>query len=318
MIEKHILLDTYDLQRFYGLKEENLNAIVRNSPKLKIFARGDSMKIVGEEAEIKSFEKKLESIINYLDEYKTISPGEIQSIFNNSKELLKNVDDDVLLYNASGRAIKARNANQRRIISEFETKDLLFATGPAGTGKTYIAIALGVKALKEMRVQKIILSRPAVEAGENLGFLPGDLREKLDPYLQPLYDALLDIIPYKKLERYLEDKIVQIAPLAFMRGRTLNNAFVILDEAQNANHAQLKMFLTRMGENAKFIVTGDMSQIDLPRKEDSGLLHAKEILKNINDIAFIDFNKNDIIRHKIVSQIVEAYELSEKKPEKKS
>lgn len=318
MIEKHILLDTYDLQRFYGLKEENLDAIVRNSPKLKIFARGDSMKIVGEEAEIKSFEKKLESIINYLDEYKTISPGEIQSIFNNSKELLKNVDDDVLLYNASGRAIKARNANQRRIISEFETKDLLFATGPAGTGKTYIAIALGVKALKEMRVQKIILSRPAVEAGENLGFLPGDLREKLDPYLQPLYDALLDIIPYKKLERYLEDKIVQIAPLAFMRGRTLNNAFVILDEAQNANHAQLKMFLTRMGENAKFIVTGDMSQIDLPRKEDSGLLHAKEILKNINDIAFIDFNKNDIIRHKIVSQIVEAYELSEKKPEKKS
>lgn len=313
MIEKHILLDTYDLQRFYGLKEENLNAIVRNSPKLKIFARGDSMKIVGEEAEIKSFEKKLESIINYLDEYKTISPGEIQSIFNNSKELLKNVDDDVLLYNASGRAIKARNANQRRIISEFETKDLLFATGPAGTGKTYIAIALGVKALKEMRVQKIILSRPAVEAGENLGFLPGDLREKLDPYLQPLYDALLDMIPYKKLEKYLEEKVVQIAPLAFMRGRTLNNAFVILDEAQNANHAQLKMFLTRMGENAKFIVTGDMSQIDLPRKEDSGLLHAKEILKNINDIAFIDFNKNDIIRHKIVSQIVEAYELSEKK-----
>lgn len=312
MTEKNILLQTYDLPGFYGLKEENLNILIKNFPKIKIFARGEIIKVIGEKNEISVFEEKLERILKYLDEYKTISPIEIQSIFNNSTEMLKTTDNDIILYNSYGRPIKARNENQRKIISEFEKKDLLFATGPAGTGKTYIAIALGVKALKEMRVQKIILSRPAVEAGENLGFLPGDLREKLDPYLQPLYDALLDMIPFKKLEKYIEENVIQIAPLAFMRGRTLNNAFVILDEAQNANHAQLKMFLTRMGENAKFVVTGDMSQIDLTRKEDSGLLIAKKILNKIDDIAFIEFNKSDIIRHKIVSQIVEAYEKLEK------
>jgi phosphate starvation-inducible PhoH-like protein len=217
-----------------------------------------------------------------------------------------------LLYSVNGKPIKARTKNQKKLVEEFKENDLLFAVGPAGTGKTYTAIALAVQSLKELRVKRIILSRPAVEAGENLGFLPGDLREKLDPYLQPLYDALLDMIPYRKLEKYIEEKVIQIAPLAFMRGCTLSDAFVILDEAQNATYTQMKMFLTRMGENSKFIVTGDITQIDLPKKSDSGLPVTFNILKNIDGISFVKFDKHDIIRHRIVGKIVEAYEKSEK------
>ena len=222
------------------------------------------------------------------------------------------METDVLLYSVNGKPIKARTKNQKKLVEEFKENDLLFAVGPAGTGKTYTAIALAVQSLKELRVKRIILSRPAVEAGENLGFLPGDLREKLDPYLQPLYDALLDMIPYRKLEKYIEEKVIQIAPLAFMRGRTLSDAFVILDEAQNATYTQMKMFLTRMGENSKFIVTGDITQIDLPKKSDSGLPVTFNILKNIDGISFVKFDKHDIIRHRIVGKIVEAYEKSEK------
>lgn len=314
MIEKNIFIENYDLQKFYGIREENFNLIVKFFPKLKLNARGEIIKIIGDKDEISIFEKKLNNILKHLDIYNNISPTEIKLILNSDDDDFINIEnkEDVILFNSFGKPIKSRTKNQKKMIDEFYKNDLIFALGPAGTGKTYIAIALGVKLLKEMKVQKIILSRPAVEAGENLGFLPGDLREKLDPYLQPLYDALLDMIPYKKLEKYIEEKIIQIAPLAFMRGRTLNNAFVILDEAQNATYTQLKMFLTRMGENSKFIVTGDLSQIDLSHKNDSGLIHAKKILNNIKEISFIEFDKNDIVRHHVVTQIVDAYEKMEK------
>ncbi|MDR2834965.1 MAG: PhoH family protein [Bacteroidales bacterium] len=312
MTEKSILIQTDDLQKFYGIREENLTEIIKFFPKLKIVARGEIIKTFGEEDEITTFENKIQKILKYLKTYNTITTTEIKAILGGHEEILKIEEEDVILYNTSGKAIKARTKNQKKMIEEFNKNDLLFALGPAGTGKTYIAIALGIKALKEMKVQKIILSRPAVEAGENLGFLPGDVRDKLDPYLQPLYDALLDMIPFKKLEKYLEEKVIQIAPLAFMRGRTLSNAFVILDEAQNSTYSQLKMFLTRMGENSKFIVTGDLSQIDLPKKSSSGLFQTRNILYDIKNISFIEFNKHDIIRHHIVTQIVDAYEKSEK------
>ncbi|MDL2262206.1 PhoH family protein [Bacteroidales bacterium OttesenSCG-928-I21] len=313
MTEKNILLEIEDLNKFYGIKEANLSAITNHFSKLKIVSRGNMVRIIGDESEILEFEKKFDTIVKHFEKYNSITLNDINLILNTSN--LSSIDDEnkeILLYSTNGKAITARTKNQKILVENFEKNDLLFALGPAGTGKTYTAIALAVKSLKELKVKKIILSRPAVEAGENLGFLPGDVREKLDPYLQPLYDALLDMLPYKKLEKYIEEKIIQIAPLAFMRGRTLSDAFVILDEAQNATYTQLKMFLTRMGENSKFIVTGDLTQIDLVRKSDSGLPNAKKILGHIPEISFVEFDKSDIIRHKVVGKIVDAYEKSEK------
>jgi len=312
MTEKTILIEIEDLNKFYGVREVNLTELTKHFPRLKIIARGDIIKLVGDENEIVTFEEKLNALISHFNKFNRLNVNDIKEILNNGEgTVLQSEENGVLLYSVNGKPIKARTKNQKVLVEEFRKNDLLFAIGPAGTGKTYTAIALAVQALKEMQVKRIILSRPAVEAGENLGFLPGDVREKLDPYLQPLYDALLDMIPYKKLEKYMEEKVIQIAPLAFMRGRTLSDAFVILDEAQNASYTQLKMFLTRMGENSKFIVTGDLTQIDLPRKNDSGLPTAREILSNIPEISFVEFDKGDIIRHKIVGKIVEAYEKHE-------
>ena len=315
MAEKNILLEIENLNKFYGVREVNFTAITNHFPRLKIVSRGDIVKVVGDENEINDFEIKFNAIIKHFEKYNRLNINDVKEILNSETCSVKDVEDkEILLYSTSGRPIKARTKNQKLLVEEHNKNDLVFGLGPAGTGKTYTAIALAVKSLKELKVKKIILSRPAVEAGENLGFLPGDVREKLDPYLQPLYDALLDMLPYKKLEKYLEEKIIQIAPLAFMRGRTLGDAFVILDEAQNATYTQLKMFLTRMGENAKFIVTGDLTQIDLPKKSESGLLTAKNILGNITEISFVEFDKGDIIRHNVVSRIVEAYENNESKP----
>lgn len=313
MTEKSILIEIEDLQKFFGVRDENLGLLVRHFPTLKIVQRGDVVKVVGDKEVIKEFERKLNAMLEFFGKYNRLGVEEVREILSSETNSVSIAEDkDVLLYSISGKPIRARTANQKLLVECFQKNDLLFATGPAGTGKTYTAIALAVKSLKEMRVKKIILSRPAVEAGENLGFLPGDVREKLDPYLQPLYDALLDMIPYRKLEKYLEEKTIQIAPLAFMRGRTLSEAFVILDEAQNATYTQLKMFLTRMGENSKFIVTGDLTQIDLPRKSESGLISAHRILGKIPEISFVQFDKGDIIRHKVVGRIVDAYEKSEK------
>lgn len=312
MTEKTILIEIEDLNKFFGVHEINLTELTRHFPRLKIVARGDIIKLIGDENEILSFEEKLNALINHYHKYHRLNVDDVKEILQNGdSKILQSEESGILLYSVYGKPVKARTKNQKVLIDEFRKNDLLFAIGPAGTGKTYTAIALAVQALKEMQVKRIILSRPAVEAGESLGFLPGDVREKLDPYLQPLYDALLDMIPFKKLEKYMEDKIVQIAPLAFMRGRTLSDAFVILDEAQNATYTQLKMFLTRMGENSKFIVTGDLTQIDLQRKSDSGLLTAKNILGNISEISFVEFDKSDIIRHKVVGKVVEAYEKHE-------
>jgi phosphate starvation-inducible protein PhoH and related proteins len=313
MTEKSILIEIEELGKFYGVREVNFSELVKFFPKLKIIARGDIVKVVGEEDEISEFESKLRLLINYFLKYNQLNPSNVKEILGCIDGATVDRDDEgVMLYSVYGKPVKARTKNQAVLVEEFRKNDLLFAIGPAGTGKTYTSIALAVQALKEMRVKRIILSRPAVEAGESLGFLPGDVREKLDPYLQPLYDALLDMIPFKKLEKYMEDKVVQIAPLAFMRGRTLSDAFVILDEAQNATYTQLKMFLTRMGENSKFIVTGDLTQIDLPKKSQSGLLTAQQILSKIPEISFVFFDKGDILRHKVVSKIVDAYEESEK------
>lgn len=313
MTEKKILIDVEDLAKFFGLREVNLSEITKAFPRLKIVVRGDILKVSGEKDEIELFETKFQAILEHYHNFNRLTVDDIKQIISSDEHVAEQkMETDVLLYSVNGKPIKARTKNQKKLVEEFKENDLLFAVGPAGTGKTYTAIALAVQSLKELRVKRIILSRPAVEAGENLGFLPGDLREKLDPYLQPLYDALLDMIPYRKLEKYIEEKVIQIAPLAFMRGRTLSDAFVILDEAQNATYTQMKMFLTRMGENSKFIVTGDITQIDLPKKSDSGLPVAFNILKNIDGISFVKFDKHDIIRHRIVGKIVEAYEKSEK------
>jgi len=313
MTEKKILIDVEDLAKFFGLREVNLSEITKAFPRLKIVVRGDILKVSGEKDEIELFETKFQAILEHYHNFNRLTVDDIKQIISSDEHVAEQkMETDVLLYSVNGKPIKARTKNQKKLVEEFKENDLLFAVGPAGTGKTYTAIALAVQSLKELRVKRIILSRPAVEAGENLGFLPGDLREKLDPYLQPLYDALLDMIPYRKLEKYIEEKVIQIAPLAFMRGCTLSDAFVILDEAQNATYTQMKMFLTRMGENSKFIVTGDITQIDLPKKSDSGLPVTFNILKNIDGISFVKFDKHDIIRHRIVGKIVEAYEKSEK------
>lgn len=311
MAEKSILIDISDVRQFYGTNDKHLQLLKRHFSKLKIVAREDYIKLIGSNEDIDEFEHKLNNIYEYYNKYNCINTEILKTILHSDderfNEKLKS-DSDVLLYNVSGKPITARTKNQIKLVKASQKTDLLFAIGPAGTGKTYTAIALAVKALKEGRVQRIILSRPAIEVGDTLGFLPGDIRDKLDPYLQPLYDALLDMLPFKKLERMIEEKIIQIAPLGFMRGRTLSNAFVILDEAQNSTTQQMKMFLTRMGEFSKFVVTGDITQIDLPKNLNSGLIEAQKVLANVNEISFIIFTKEDIIRHSLVSSIVDAYD----------
>src|SRR6056297_1712188 len=310
MIEKSIKITELELIDLYGVNDAKLDVMRELFPKLRIVARGDVMKVMGEEDEILYFEEKLNEFVEHFHQYGKLTADDISRIVNEykpaNKEDLKK--SDVLVFGRNGKPINARTKNQRKLVQSVHSNDLVFAIGPAGSGKTYTAIAMAVRALKNKEVKRIILSRPAVEAGENLGFLPGDLKEKIDPYLQPLYDALNDMIPPRKLEEFLRDDVIQIAPLAFMRGRTLSNAFVILDEAQNTTVNQLKMFLTRMGLNTKFIVTGDVTQIDLPRRSNSGLLFALKILKNIESISVVEFNKKDIVRHRLVRDIVEAYD----------
>lgn len=310
MAEKNISIDGIGLLDFYGVANSNFNRICDLFPKLKIVARGNALKAIGADDEIERLEQKLEDLELYYNKYGHISVSVVNQIFQGGlpRGEAQVGDADVIVYGNNGLIVKARTKNQQKLVELYKTNDLLMAIGPAGSGKTYTAIALAVGALKNREVKRIILTRPAVEAGERLGFLPGDLKEKLDPYLQPLYDALNDMIPPAKLQKFMEEGVVQIAPLAYMRGRTLDNAFVILDEAQNTTLPQIKMFLTRMGRNAKFIVTGDMTQIDLPRKSDSGLGKAVEMLRKIEGIGIVEFDNKDIIRHSLVSRIVRAFE----------
>jgi len=319
MIEKIIYLEGIDPLNFYGVNNENFEILKKQYPKMKIIARGNEIKVFGDKGAIADFEEKMHAIIHHYNTYNRLMPEDIMAILETRKPELSTAlqNDDVIVYGNYGKIIKARSPNQQKLVDAYSKNDLIFAVGPAGSGKTYTAIALAVRSLRMKEVKRIVLTRPAVEAGEHLGFLPGDLKEKLDPYLQPLYDALNDMIPVKKLNGYLEDGTVQIAPLAFMRGRTLENSFVILDEAQNATINQLKMFLTRMGNNSRFIVNGDVTQIDLPDKRSSGLVQALKILNNIHGISFVHFNVKDIVRHPLVKKIVKAYdELKKQEPGK--
>ena len=307
MIERIIILDSVDPVVFFGVNNANIQLIKTLFPKLRLVARGNVMKVIGEEQEIDLFEEKVRLLEKYASEYNVLGENVIIDVVKGDMPV-ENKQNDLIIYGVNGKPIIARTENQKKLANAFGENDLVFALGPAGSGKTYVAIALAVKALKNKEVKKIILSRPAVEAGEKLGFLPGDMKEKIDPYLQPLYDALQDMIPAAKLKEYMENNIIQIAPLAFMRGRTLNDAVIILDEAQNTTPHQIKMFLTRLGLNAKMIITGDMTQIDLPVSQISGLAQAIHILESISGIVQIEFNKSDIVRHKLVQRIVEAYE----------
>lgn len=307
MIEKHIVLEDVDPIVFYGANNANLQIIKALYPKLRIVARGNVMHVMGDEDVMAEFEEKTSQLQRHCLTYNSLTEEEILQIMRGEKTNKDGVQG-VIVYSTSGRPIMARTKNQQRMVEAFHKDDMVFAIGPAGSGKTYTGIALAVQALKQKAVRKIILSRPAVEAGEKLGFLPGDMKDKIDPYLQPLYDALEDMIPAAKLQEMMEQKIIQIAPLAFMRGRTLNDAVVVLDEAQNTTIPQLKMFLTRMGMNCKMIITGDMTQIDLPHSTQSGLVNAIKILKDVKGISFIETDKGDIVRHKLVTRIVEAYE----------
>lgn len=311
MIEKHIVLEDVAPVIFYGVNNANFQLIKTLYPKLRIVARDNVIKVMGDEEEMCAFEESILALEKYCTQYNTLDEETIISVIKGqSPQIRKN--DSVIVYSVTGKPITPRSENQQKLVTAFSKNDMIFAIGPAGSGKTYTAIALAVRALKNKEVKKIILSRPAVEAGEKLGFLPGDMKDKIDPYLQPLYDALQDMIPAAKLKEYMDLNVIQIAPLAFMRGRTLNDAVVILDEAQNTTAQQIKMFLTRMGMNTKMIVTGDMTQIDLPHSQTSGLVQAMHILKNIKNISFIELNKKDIVRHKLVTQIVEAYEKFDK------
>jgi phosphate starvation-inducible PhoH-like protein len=310
MSERVLQLDIGSPLEIYGPGDVYLSEIKEFFPKLKIIARGEMIKLIGEEAEINAFEKRFDLLLVHLDKFGKINEGIVKQIMGEDENDLPKPDpkgDDVLVFGRHGKLIKALTPNQKKMVVGCNENDLLFSIGPAGTGKTYTAVALAVRALKNKEVKKIILTRPAIEAGESLGFLPGDMKEKLDPYLQPLYDALRDMLPTQKFLSYLEDETIEVAPLAFMRGRTLSNAFAILDEAQNASTSQLKMFLTRMGKSSKFIVTGDVTQIDLPRKKQSGLLQAEQILKNIKGIDFVYLDGRDVVRHKLVSNIIDAY-----------
>lgn len=311
MIERIVIIDNVDPQTFYGVNNANMSLIRNLFPKLRMAARGNVIKVIGEESETAEFEKKIHAIEAHASRYNRLDEEAIIDIVRGDPPKEVNAEG-VIIYGQNGKPIAPRNANQTRMVRSFAQNDLTFALGPAGTGKTYIAIALAVHALKNKQCRKIILSRPAVEAGEKLGFLPGDMKDKIDPYLQPLYDALEDMIPQQKLKEYMEAQTIQIAPLAFMRGRTLNDAVIILDEAQNTTRHQMKMFLTRLGMNGKMIITGDTTQIDLPRTVQSGLLQALRILKGVKGIGVIEYEKKDIVRHPLVQRIVDAYEHRER------
>ena len=307
MIEKHIVLEDIDPVTFYGVNNDHLQMLKSLFPKLRIVARGNVIRILGDEEEMAKIEEDIELMQKHVLKYNSITEEDILDIVHDHKTKADAIKD-VVVYSISGRPIKSRSENQQKLIEAYNTSDMVFAVGPAGTGKTYLSIALAVKALKEKAAKKIILSRPAVEAGEKLGFLPGDMKDKIDPYLQPLYDSLEDMIPAVKLQDMMEKHIIQIAPLAFMRGRTLSDAVVILDEAQNTTPAQIRMFLTRMGWNTKMIITGDMTQIDLPHEQKSGLKEALKILGGVEGISVVELGKKDIVRHKLVTRIVDAYE----------
>ncbi|MDR1162022.1 MAG: PhoH family protein [Tannerellaceae bacterium] len=317
MIERIYILENVDPVIFYGVNNVNIQLIKTLFPKLRVVARGNVLKIIGDENESELFLKKIREIEKYCEEYNSLAEEVILDIIKGKAPVVVK-QENLIIHGMNGKAIVARTENQQALVTSFEENDLVFAIGPAGSGKTFVAIALAVRALKNKEVKKIILSRPAVEAGEKLGFLPGEMKDKLDPYLQPLYDALLDMIPGAKLKEYMENNVIQIAPLAYMRGRTLSDAVIILDEAQNTTTHQIKMFLTRLGMNAKMIVTGDVTQIDLPHAVTSGLIQAMNILKEVKGIGKITFNKNDIVRHKLVQRIVEAYDTFDAKRKKEA
>lgn len=316
MIEKHIILEDIDPVVFYGAGNGHLQIIKSLYPKLRIVARDNVIRVLGDEEEMAAFEENVEKMRRHVLKFNNINEEDILDIIKGRQTKADGVKG-VIVYNISGKPIKCKSENQQKLIDAYAENDMVFATGPAGTGKTYLSIALAVRALKEKTIRKIILSRPAVEAGEKLGFLPGDMKDKIDPYLRPLYDALEDMLPAVKLQDMMEKNVIQIAPLAFMRGRTLSDAVVILDEAQNTTPAQLRMFLTRMGWNTKMIITGDMTQIDLPRGQKSGLTEALNILKNVEGIGFVSLGQKDIVRHKLVTRIVNAYEAHDSKAEEK-
>ena len=315
MIERIYILESVDPVIFYGVNNVNMQLIKTLFPKLRIVARGNVMKVIGDEEESELFLKKIREVEKYCEEFNSLSEDVILDIIKGKAPVITK-QENLIIHGMNGKPIVARTENQQRLVKAFEENDLVFATGPAGTGKTFVAIALAVKALKNKEIRKIILSRPAVEAGEKLGFLPGEMKDKLDPYLQPLYDALQDMVPGAKLKEYMENNVIQIAPLAFMRGRTLNDAVIILDEAQNTTIHQIKMFLTRLGMNAKMIITGDVTQIDLPPTATSGLVQAMQILKGVKGIGKVEFEKKDIVRHKLVQRIVEAYDKFDSKHSK--
>ena len=307
MNEKIIDLENIDLVVLFGSNNRKLYKIREFFPKLKLVARGNKLKVIGNEDNILFFEKKFQSFMDHINQYNRLTLSQIERLVMEDETKVLETKNDLILHGTEGKLIKARTVNQRKMVADISENDMMFAIGPAGTGKTYTAVALAVKSLKSKHVKRIILTRPAVESGENLGFLPGDLKEKLDPYMQPLYDALMDMLPSEKLKDYLENGTIQIAPLAFMRGRTLDKAFVILDEAQNATESQMKMFLTRMGMSSKFMITGDETQIDLPKKQKSGLVQAKKKLEKIEGISFVFLDEKDVIRHKLVKKIIKSY-----------
>lgn len=316
MTESNFSLESYSPLEIFGINDRNINLLRDLFPKLKIVARDDMLRINGEAQDIETFSQLYTSMLMFFDNYGKLDEDDIRKLAGNgnASEVISNFREanaDVLVHGKNGMMIRARTINQEKMVQSIAENDMIFAIGPAGTGKTYTAVALAVRALKNKEVRRIVLTRPAVEAGENLGFLPGDLKDKLDPYLQPLYDALRDMIPTQKLVGYLEDGTIEIAPLAFMRGRTLENAFAILDEAQNCTEGQLKMFVTRMGRSSKFVITGDITQIDLPKNHNSGLVQAMKILKNIQGIDFITLDIRDVVRHKLVTRIINAYEKKE-------
>ncbi|MBK7682819.1 MAG: PhoH family protein [Bacteroidia bacterium] len=328
MKEINLSIELENIVDFFGVNDANLDVIRRSFPSLKVVGRGHELKIIGEPEMVADAEAKILKLMSYYRENGMLTPTEVDFILgNNKKNSVENANKstpsgaadgrDVLVFGPSGLLVRARTPNQRKLVESSEKNDIVFAIGPAGTGKTYTAVALAVRALKNREIRRIILTRPAVEAGEHLGFLPGDLKEKIDPYLRPLYDALFDMIPGEKLKTFLENGVIEVAPLAFMRGRTLDHAYVILDEAQNATESQLKMFLTRMGPNAKMIVTGDMSQVDLPRNQPSGLIQATRILKNIDGIGLVFLDASDVVRHRLVKDIIHAYDKPINKEETK-
>lgn len=318
MRETIIQVDSINPVEIFGVNNSNIAYLRKQFPKLKLIVRGSTLKAVGADNDLLLFEEKMKQLMDHFNKYNKLNEDDMDNILNhnNGDEADTSLKEDVIVFGPNGNVVKAKTANQRKMITSLEKNDMMFAVGPAGTGKSYTAVALAVKALKNKEVRRIILTRPAVEAGEHLGFLPGDLKEKLDPYLQPLYDALHDMIPAEKLKDYMENGIIQIAPLAFMRGRTLDNAFVILDEAQNSTNSQLKMFLTRMGKSAKFVITGDVTQIDLPRAQQSGLVTALKVLKDVEGIDFVMLDERDAVRHKLVKKIISKYETLENKSKK--